>query len=129
MPKVLIIEDAPALLQWTVHTLRSQFPDLVTEEANSEREAKARLRRSSPDLVVLDLGLPRHRPGEPARPEIGLGLLRDIKGAAAPAQVVVLTSHDLRDECLAQGADAFLSKSSKTLRQALVEEVERLLYR
>lgn len=62
------------------------------------------IRREMPDLVLLDLGLPDRSGG---------GVLKDLKSDPSTAQipvVVISASSDSRDQVLADGAEAFLSK-------------------
>jgi DNA-binding response OmpR family regulator len=57
VPNVLIIEDEPSSCSAVVSLLEREGIDAVC--ATDAREALAQLRRNDPDLVLLDLGMPR----------------------------------------------------------------------
>jgi DNA-binding NarL/FixJ family response regulator len=72
------------------------------------------VRETRPDVVILDINLPG---------ESGLALLREIKRAAEPPQVMVLTNLPAaryRQYCLEQGADFYLDKGYDFWRIAAI---------
>ncbi|MEA3215045.1 MAG: hypothetical protein QOJ19_1201 [Acidimicrobiia bacterium] len=77
-PRVLVVEDADPVRGLIVRTLVSDGCRIT--EASTATEARARLSESTPQVVVLDLGLPD---------ESGLDLLRELITDGVP--VVVLT--------------------------------------
>jgi diguanylate cyclase (GGDEF)-like protein len=56
MSRILIVDDEPAIVELLEEHLQSEGYD--TEHAFSGEEALARLEKSAPDLVILDLMLP-----------------------------------------------------------------------
>ena len=55
-PRVLVVDDEPAMLRALCINLRVRTYDVAT--AATGREAIAEARRRPPDAVILDLGLP-----------------------------------------------------------------------
>lgn len=78
-PSVLVVEDADAVRALVVRTLA--VDGCRVAEAANAAEARAQLSKETPDVVVLDLGLPDGS---------GLDLLRKLVSISVP--VVVLTS-------------------------------------
>ncbi|TNE64346.1 MAG: response regulator [Alphaproteobacteria bacterium] len=101
---VLAIDDAPAIRTFLRISLTIRGAEFY--EAATAREGLDLCRTRTPDVVVLDLGLPD---------EDGLEILPRIKAARAdnPPIVVVLTVRDdrrTREVATERGADAFLTK-------------------
>src|SRR5262245_57221617 len=88
-------------------------------EAESAESARSAIRHARPDVVILDVVMPR---------ESGLDLCRELKADAATAQIpIVLLSGSYEvgaAEKLSAGADAYLPKPFSPLQ--LVATVERL---
>ncbi|HYN77851.1 MAG TPA: response regulator transcription factor [Lamprocystis sp. (in: g-proteobacteria)] len=109
MPKptqILLVEDHRILREGLRAILEAQ-PDLaVLGEAEDGAEAVRRARALQPDLVVLDLSMPRMN---------GLDALADIKRVAPGTRVLILTAQT-GDEyvfsALRAGADGYLLKDS-----------------
>ena len=81
--QILLVEDHRILREGLRAILEAQ-PDLaVLGEAADGAEAICRARELQPDLVVLDLSMPRMN---------GLDALADIKRVAADARVLILTA-------------------------------------
>lgn len=107
-PRILLVEDN--------ETIRHAFGILLEEhgyavlEAASGAEALETTRRESPDLVLMDLGLPDQN---------GLEVTRQLKADPATRDVVVvaLTGRALESDaatCLAAGCSAYLAKPIDT---------------
>ena len=78
------------------------FVDVI--EAENSDQAQSIIAKSAPDVVFLDIALPRGS---------GVRLIASIRRMAPDTRIVVLTSHDSEEHeeaSLAQGADFFLSK-------------------
>jgi DNA-binding response OmpR family regulator len=99
--KVLLAEDDPDLLDVTAYSLRREGFRVI--EATDGAQAIQRWVAESPDIVVLDLGLPR---------QDGFEVLRRIR-TNSPTPVVVLTGRT--DEqgfmrCFSLGTDDYVTK-------------------
>lgn len=103
--RLLIVEDDPGLasqLRWT-------FDGYEIEVAGDRVSAIAALRRFSPSVVTLDLGLPP----DPANVSEGLATLQELLELAPDIKVIVVTGNDDRDNALkavAMGAYDFYQK-------------------
>ncbi|MDQ3668698.1 MAG: response regulator transcription factor [Actinomycetota bacterium] len=81
-PRVLVVDDEPAIVDGVGYALRNEGFDVDTA-ANGE-EALAAARRDGYDLVILDLMLPRLS---------GLEVARTIRGESA-VPIIMLTAKD-----------------------------------
>ena len=82
--KVLVIEDDEGILELLKATLEPEFELLVTSDSN---KALYLIKRESPDLVLLDLGLPP----SPRDHKVGIQLLRNLRKACPHIKVLVCT--------------------------------------
>ncbi len=104
-PVLLIVEDDPGLqkqLKWSF----GQYEVITADDADS---ALAQIRRYSPAVVTMDLGLPP----EPDTPRIGLSLLPQMIALVPSLKVVVMTGQNDRANALAAiaaGAYDFMAK-------------------
>jgi DNA-binding response OmpR family regulator len=99
---VLLVEDEERIASFIVTGLEAH--GYVVEHVATGAEALARLRGSTPDLVVLDLALPDID---------GLDVLRRLREEKRPVSVIILTARaDVDDlvDGLALGADDYLTK-------------------
>ena len=100
-PRVLIVEDEPALLRALRINLRARGYDVRV--ASAGREALAEARQRPPDAVVLDLGLPDLD---------GTEVIRDLRGWSS-APVIVLSGRAGSGDkigALDAGADDYVTK-------------------
>ena len=100
--KVLIVDDEPAILRFLRTSLTANH--YLVSEAETGEGALKEVRRSAPDLLVLDLGLPDID---------GFEIIRRLREAGSALPVIVLSSRT--DEAgkvkaLDLGADDYLSK-------------------
>jgi CheY-like chemotaxis protein len=116
---VLIVEDNPAnLLLARVMLERSGWQ---ISEARSADEARQTLQTTTPDIILMDVGLPG---------QDGLSLTSELKSATSTSAIpiVALTAHAMnsdREKAFAAGCDGYLSKPFKA--QQLRDEIARVL--
>lgn len=116
---VLIVEDNPAnLLLARVMLERSGWR---ISEARSADEARQALQTATPDIILMDVGLPG---------QDGLSLTSELKAAPTTRSIpiVALTAHAMqsdRERAYAAGCDGYLSKPFKA--QQLRDEIARVL--
>ncbi len=102
---VLIIEDEAAIVDFVVDNLRQD--DHQTQSATSVREALVQLRRTRPDIVLVDIGLPDGS---------GLDIIRSVRGGEAGdpgVGIILLTARAEEQDRLrgfARGADDYVTK-------------------
>ncbi len=130
-PVVLIVDDEPPIRKLLRMGLATQ--GYAITEATNGRTALEALAQATPDLVVLDLGLPDMAGGD---------LLRRIRTAYEAVPIVVLSSRDderTKVEMLDAGADDYVTKPfgmnellarvRAALRHRLLVQGERPVFR
>ena len=117
--KILVADDSAVAAAMLSNVLKSRGYDVV--RASDGIEAVQQVYRESPDLILLDIFMPRMNGYQACR------LLKDDP-AVAPIPVIILTGSDSRSAefwSLQTGADAFMTKGFDPAE--LVAAVERLL--
>jgi len=79
----------------------------IAGQSGDPFEALDDIRESHPDVVILDIRLPRRS---------GIDLLKDIKESSAAPIVIMVTNYpyrQYRQACIAAGADYFFSKTDE----------------
>lgn len=115
MIRVVVVDDQTLVRQGIIQLLALDPSITVVGEASDGREALARIPEQMPDVVLLDIRMPRMS---------GLDLLRALKALGKLPPTLVLTTFDDDEalfEALASGAKGFLLKdvSLKQLSQAI----------
>jgi two-component system response regulator NreC len=104
--RILIAEDH-AIVRTGLAMLIGSQPDLdVVGEAQDGIEAVEKTRKLKPDIVIMDLTMPR---------QSGLEALREIRKECADVRVIVLTMHDdpaYGRSLLAAGACGYVTKKA-----------------
>jgi DNA-binding NarL/FixJ family response regulator len=102
----LLAEDHRILREGLRAIFRGEPDFALVGEASDGREAIAQARELQPDLVILDLSMPRTD---------GLSALAEIKRVAPNARVLVLTVHRTEEyvfTAIEAGADGYLLKDA-----------------
>jgi DNA-binding response OmpR family regulator len=100
-PRILIVDDDPSLLVLLAEQLQSDGFETIT--ARDGEEALRRLARGWPDLLIVDMMMPRMD---------GLTLAREVK-AQADLPIIVLTAIDAADskaDLLEEVAEDYITK-------------------
>jgi len=101
--QIVLADDHPALLAEAARILEEDYE--VVGTASNGLELLQRVERLAPDLVVLDISMPRLD---------GFGAIRRLKLAGSRIKVVFLTVWEDTDfvrEAIALGVDAYVVKS------------------
>ena len=104
--RILLVEDHRILREGLKSILDAQADLTVVGEAEDGGAAIQRARELQPDVVLLDLSMPRMN---------GLEAIKGIKRVAMPARVVILSVHqdiEYVQGALSAGADGYLTKDS-----------------
>ncbi len=129
--RILVVDDEPAIRRFLRASLTAQR--YLVDEAEDGRSALDTLRRSTPDLLILDLGLP----------DIGgLEIIRQVreKGSTVPIIVLSIRADEAgKVQALDLGADDYLTKPfgmdellarlRAALRHRLQQQGERPVFR
>ncbi|HIC8861635.1 response regulator [Aeromonas hydrophila] len=103
MAKILIVDDHPAI-RMAVNILLKQDGHHILAEVDNGVDAISYARKNKPEMVVLDIGIPRLD---------GIEVIKRLKDMDASIQVVILSAqatHHIMVRCLQAGADGFISK-------------------
>ncbi len=104
--RLLVADDHTLIRQGIVGLLGAQ-PDMeVIGEAGSGEEAVRKTIRTSPDIILMDIGMPGIN---------GLDATREIKQRAPKVRVLILTMHDREDylfQALRAGAAGYVLKGA-----------------
>jgi len=103
--RAVVVDDTPEILRTAVELLELDDQIEVVATATNGLEAISAVRAYDPDLVVMDVNMPRMN---------GLIATLCIKEMDTGAKIVIMSSDDdpaMRIAALDAGADAFLPKS------------------
>jgi two-component system nitrate/nitrite response regulator NarL len=102
--KVLIVDDHALFRQGVRSTIEPEEDIEVVDEAEDGTEALAKARELKPDLILMDIKMPRCG---------GLEAVSAIKRELPGVRIIMLTVHDEDEklfEAIQRGAEGFLSK-------------------
>jgi two-component system, NarL family, response regulator LiaR len=122
--RILIVEDDP-LIQLGLEQYLEEFAQFqIVGQATDGYRAIETAKKLAPDLVIMDIGLPKLD---------GIAAAQEIKMILPAIRIVMLTSHDTKTEmraAFASGADAYCIKgtSLKGLLAAIAAAQEGAVY-
>ena len=103
--RVVIADDSEPIRGLLEQTLSSINGLKIVGSAENGAAALSMIDALSPDLLVLDLEMPKKN---------GIEVLRDLRQRVKPPLIVMFTANPstlIRDACLQAGADHYLDKS------------------
>lgn len=124
MIRLVLVDDQPIVRQGLRKRLALELDMAVVGEASNGREAITLVPQLSPDIVLMDIGMPGMD---------GIAATTILRKSAPQSMVVLLTIYDdltTRSRALSAGAAAFVHKSGEieillaTIRQT-AEQKER----
>lgn len=116
---ILIVDDHPVLRRGLAGLIESESGHAVCGEASTRTAALEAIRRSPPDLVIVDLELEESS---------GLDLVKDIKAHHPEIPALVLSMHDeavYAERSLRAGARGYVSKQK--LDEVVLVAIRKLL--
>jgi DNA-binding NarL/FixJ family response regulator len=119
---VVVVDDDPDYL-WVVRFILESGPDqtVIVGEAGSGEEALALVLHKHPDIVIVDLMMPRLN---------GLDLTRRIKQARPQTKILMMSAYTedtYRRLASVSGADGFVNKN--LIQTALVPAIREIMAR
>lgn len=122
-PRILIVDDDDALLATLKDALEQVLPQASVASATDGYEALLKVGAFQPDVLVLDIRMPRLD---------GFEVCRRLKGRRETAGTRILTvtaspERQVREQILAAGADDFLEKpfAIEKFRSRVISLLER----
>jgi two-component system NarL family response regulator len=116
--KIVVADDHPIVRQGIVANLKGQRDMKVVAEGSDGDEALALIRRHLPDVVLLDLRMPRMD---------GLDVVAEVNALHLHSKVIVMTTFESQEDiqrAVRAGARAYLLKDCT--RQTLLEAIRRV---
>jgi len=114
--RVLIVDDHPVVRAGLASLLRRQIGVKLVGAAHSAEEAMEALKRSSVDVILLDLRMPSIN---------GIDLLNLLRAKENQPRVIILSSYEFEEEiyqAVKAGARGYLSKNAS--REEMVAAIE-----
>jgi len=116
--RIVVADDHPIVRQGIVANLEGQRDMKVVAEGSDGDEALALIKRHMPDVVLLDLRMPRMD---------GLEVVAEINALHLPSKVIVMTTFERQEDiqrAIRAGARAYLLKDCT--QQTLLEAIRRV---
>jgi len=104
MLTVYIVDDSQVMRERLTESLADIAGIQIAGQSGDPFVALDKIKKSHPDVVILDIRLPKRN---------GIEVLRDIKEHPAAPIVIMITNYpyrQYRQACMAAGADYFFSK-------------------
>jgi two-component system NarL family response regulator len=104
--RVLVVDDHPVVRQGVIANLKPQRDMTVVAEASDGVEALALIKEHVPDVVLLDLRMPKLD---------GLDVLTEVNTAKLPCKVVIMTTFESEEDvhrAMKEGARGYLLKDA-----------------
>ncbi|MFK3821250.1 response regulator [Pseudomonas yamanorum] len=104
--RVLVVDDHPAV-RTTVRLILEGEGYEVVGEADNGVDALAQMQALNPDILILDIGIPRID---------GLAVVSHLKAQCSPVIIIILTAqseHHISSRCVQAGVHGFINKSSE----------------
>jgi DNA-binding NarL/FixJ family response regulator len=103
--RILVVDDHDVVRQGVRRILRSRSDWEVVGEAEDGVEAIEKIKALEPDLVVLDVSMPR---------KDGIEVVRDLSKMKVSSKILILTMHDSKElatEVKKSGASGYVNKT------------------
>ena len=123
MKSILIVDDSP-LIRRSLRTLLEQQPGIATcAEAENGRDGIDKAQTLHPDLIVMDLAMPRLNGIDASR------LLKRLTPTTPIVMFTTFTNPFIKEAALAAGVQAVIDKSegAKTLLRSIQQLLRREL--
>src|SRR5215471_18078497 len=116
--RVLVADDHPIVSQGVMANVQPQRDMTVVAEAGDGIEAMVMIKEHSPDVVLLDLRMPRMD---------GLDVLNEVNKSRLPCKVIIMTTFDSEEDvqrAMKAGARGYLLKDST--QEEILDAIRRV---
>jgi len=116
--RVLVADDHPVVRHGIIANVKPQPDLIVVAEAGDGVEALVLIKEHLPDVVLLDLRMPRMD---------GLDVLAEVKKSTLPCKIIIMTTFDSEEDvqrAMKAGARGYLLKDST--QEELLEAIRRV---
>src|SRR6266446_1133875 len=116
--RVLVADDHPMVRDGIKANLKPQRDIIVVAEANDGVEALALIKEHLPDVVILDLRMPRMD---------GLDVIAEVNASKLPIKVIIMTTFESEEDVhrsLKAGARGYLLKDSS--QEEILDAIRRV---
>lgn len=103
MARVMIADDSDAI-RFVLNDILTIGKHEIVAEAVNGLEAVEKFSQTNPDILLLDLAMPK---------KDGLTVVREVMAKHPTAKIILITAsdnHNIINECIRAGAHAFISK-------------------
>jgi len=116
--RVLLADDHPVVRHGIIANVKPQPDMIVVAQAGDGVEALAEIKEALPDVVLLDLRMPRMD---------GLGVLAEMNALRLPCKVIIMTTFDTEEDvqrAMKAGARGYLLKDSS--QEEILDAIRRV---
>jgi len=116
--RVLVADDHPIVRHGIIANLKPQRDMTIIAEANDGVEATALIKEHLPDVVILDLRMPR---------KDGLEVVAELKESNLPTKVIIMTTFESEEDVhrsIKAGARGYLLKDSS--QEEILDAIRRV---
>jgi two-component system NarL family response regulator len=116
--RVLVADDHPVVRQGLIANLKPQRDMTVVAEANDGVEAITLIKEQLPDVVILDLRMPRMD---------GLDVIGEVNASKLPVKVIIMTTFESEEDVhrsMKAGARGYLLKESS--QEEILDAIRRV---
>lgn len=117
--RLLVADDHPVVRQGIIANVKLQPDMTIVAEANDGLEAITLIKEHLPDVVLLDLRMPRMN---------GLDVVAEVQAARLPSKVIIMTTFDSEDDVrrsMKAGMRGYLLKDSS--REEILEAIRQVI--
>ena len=111
--KTLIVEDNDTYRATLKNLLCQHFQDMLFDEAKNGEETLDKIRSFDPDLIFMDIALPK---------QSGFEVTKKIRSYGGDVTIIMMTSHDMpvyREASRRYGADHFVAKGDSSASEII----------
>ena len=89
---ILVVDDHESVLDGTILALKQQYPEAQILKAQTTQDAIAKIHSFKPNLIVMDLSLPKQA-GDIPKSDTGIELLKDVLKDDPTLDIVVQSAN------------------------------------